>query len=177
MHKKDRDVTLFKRSVCSSPIYVSGRDTEIAERTAPYNWEGVDEGRESKNEGIYPGLGSWHFQHRIDGKLVAMGVNDFTNTVMNAQYFIYDPDYSFLCLGVIGAIHEIEYMRMVRKKFNENLQWYQLGEMVLNCPKVNYKMSYKPGTLLCPRTHELVPYEEVKGKVKHYSRLPMEFKK
>ena len=126
---------------------------------------------------MYPGLGSWHMHHRIDGKLVAVGVNDVTNTVMNSQYFIYDPDYSFLYLGVVGAIHEIEYMRMVRKKFNKNLLWYELGETVLNCPKVNYKLSYKPGILLCPKTHEKVPYEKVKDKVKYYSRLPFEWKK
>ena len=127
---------------------------------------------------MYPGLGSWHMHHRIDGKLVAVGVNDVTNTVMNSQYFIYDPEYSFLYLGVVGAIHEIEYMRMVRKKFNENLLWYELGETVLNCPKVNYKMNYKPGVLLCPKTHEKVPYDEkVKEKLKYYSRLPHEWKK
>jgi len=49
---------------------------------------------------------------------VAVGVNDMTNSVMNAQYFIYDPDYSFLCLGVLGAIHEIEFMKMYKRRFN-----------------------------------------------------------
>ena len=106
-----------------------------------------------------------------------MGVTDITNTVLNAQYFIYDPEYSFLCLGVVGAIHEIEFMKMVRKKHNPNFLWYQLGEMVLNCPKVNYKLNYKPGTLLCPRTHKLIPYNEAKDKVAEYVKMPIEYKK
>ena len=91
---------------------------------APYNYEKVDEYREYKDEKVYPGLGSFHYYHRIDGKLVAMGVVDITNKVLNSQYFIYDPDFSFLRLGVVGAIHEIEFMRMVQKKYNPNLNHY-----------------------------------------------------
>ena len=48
---------------------------------------------EFKDEGIYPGFGSYHIYHRINGKLVAMGVNDITNTILSSMYFIYDPDY------------------------------------------------------------------------------------
>lgn len=49
--------------------------------------------------------------------------------------------------------------------------------MVLNCPKVNYKLNYKPGTLICPRTHELVLYNDVKDKVARYAKMPIEYKK
>lgn len=52
--------------------------------------------------------------HRIDGKLVAVGLIDITNTILNSAYFIYDPDYSFLTLGVVGAIRELEYMRLIK---------------------------------------------------------------
>jgi len=45
-------------------------------------------------------------------------------------------------MGVIGAIHEIEYMRQIIKNFNPEFKMYQLGELVLNCPKVNYKLNY-----------------------------------
>ena len=60
----------------------------------------------------------------IDGKLVAIGVNDITRSTLNAQYFIYDPDYSFLCLDILGAIHEIEFMKMYQKKYNHDFLWY-----------------------------------------------------
>ena len=146
-------------------------------RIAPYNYETVDDDRTYKDEPVYPGLGSFHYYHRIDGKLVAMGVNDITNTCLNSQYFIYDPDYSFLCLGVVGAIHEIEFMKMVQKKYNPDLRMYQLGELVLNCPKVNYKLNYKPGILICPRTKQHVKFDDVKPKLVEYSKMPIAYKK
>ena len=113
VHNKERDKEQLKRFVCSSPVYDPQTEPERAKMIPPYNYEMVDEGREYKDEALYPGLGSFHYYHRIDGKLVAMGVIDITKTCLNSQYFIYDPDYSFLCLGVVGAIHEIEYMKMI----------------------------------------------------------------
>lgn len=179
VHKKDRDRDQLKRFVCSSPIYdpESERDRYFAERESGYGYETVDDGRELKDMGVYPGLGTFHYCHRIDGKLVAVGVNDITNTVLNAQYYIYDPDYSFLCLGVVGAIHEIEFMKMVQKKHNPAFKYYQLGELVLDCPKVNYKLNYKPGILICPRTKQLVNFDDVKDRLRHYTRLPIKQKK
>ena len=83
--------------------------------SAPINFEKVDDGRvfNEEGDGIYPGKGSYHFYHRIDGRLVAVGNIDLSTTILNSQYFIYDPDFQFLCMGVIGAIHEIEYMKMI----------------------------------------------------------------
>ena len=52
--------------------------------------------------------------HRIDGKLIAVGVIDIVYTIFNSAYFIYDPDYSFLSLGVVGAIREIEFLRLLK---------------------------------------------------------------
>ena len=54
--------------------------------------------------------------HRIDGKLVAVGIIDICTTVLNSAYFIYDPDYRHYNLGVVGAVIEIEYMRMVKER-------------------------------------------------------------
>ena len=96
-----------------------------------------------QDEGIYPeAMGTYHMYHRIDGKLVAVGVLDICKRFMNSAYFLYDPDYMFLSLGVVGAIREMEYMNMVIKNFNSELTFYQLGEMVPCCPKVNYKLNY-----------------------------------
>ena len=49
--------------------------------------------------------------HRLDGKLVAVGNLDFLYTSVNSGYFIYDPEYKFLNLGVIGALRELEFIR------------------------------------------------------------------
>jgi arginyl-tRNA---protein transferase len=45
--------------------------------------------------------------HRLDGKLVAVGNLDLLQESLNSGYFIYDPDYKFLNLGVIGALREV----------------------------------------------------------------------
>jgi arginyl-tRNA---protein transferase len=102
-----------------------------------------------------------------------MGVTDITKSVLNSQYFIYDPDYSFLSLGVVGAIHEIEFMKMVQKNYNPSLKMYQLGELVLNCNKVNYKLNYKPGILICPRTKEQVKFDDVKDEILKWTKIPI----
>ena len=38
-------------------------------------------------------------------------------------------------------------------------------------------MQYKPGLLLCPYTKLVVKFDDVKHKLRHYSRLPLEFKR
>jgi len=86
VHKKDRDRDQLKRFVCSSPVFdhTSQSDQSFVKRPAPFNWEIVDELREFKDEPVYPGYGSFHFYHRIDGKLVAMGVIDITKRILNS---------------------------------------------------------------------------------------------
>ena len=49
--------------------------------------------------------------HRIDGELVAIGILELTNKYFNSGYFMYKSKYSYLNLGVIGAIIEFEYCR------------------------------------------------------------------
>lgn len=105
----------MKRHICSSPIYDPDKeeDQPLAERLAPYSGVAVDDPKVYKEEGIYPGLGSYHIYHRIDGKLVGLGVCDITKSILNSQYFIYNPEFNFLSMGVIGAIHELEYMKLI----------------------------------------------------------------
>ena len=69
VHKKERNQDQLKRFVCSSPVYDPNNeeDERIKNRSAPYNFETVDDFREYKDEPIYPGQGSFHFYHRIDG--------------------------------------------------------------------------------------------------------------
>lgn len=63
-----------------------------------------------ENEVDYPpGPGSYHMYHRINGELVAIGVIDITQTYFNSGYFITKSKYSYLNLGVIGAMIEIKY--------------------------------------------------------------------
>lgn len=95
--------------MCDNPIYDPNNERDAKLPCEP-EIVGIDKHRIFKDEGIYPGLGAYHMYHRIDGKLVAVGLIDICESVMNSAYFLYDPDYRFLNLGVIGAIIEIEYM-------------------------------------------------------------------
>jgi arginyl-tRNA--protein-N-Asp/Glu arginylyltransferase len=99
--------------------------------------------------------------HRIDGELAAIGVLDITKEFVDSCYFIQNPKFMHLNLGVVGAIRELEYMWKIKKNFNEHLKIYQLGDMVPNCPKVNYKTHYKPGWILCPRTKKPLLYNDM----------------
>lgn len=110
--------------------------------------------------------------HRLDGKLVAVGSLDILYNVVNSGYFIYDPEFKFLSLGVVGAIREIEFMRKMRLT-SQGYKWYVLGDMVSVCPKVNYKLQYQPGYILCPRTKKELLYNSVAQTVTHLSQLPI----
>ena len=50
------------------------------------------------------GWGSFHEQFYIDGKLIAVGVLDILPHSVSSVYFYYDPEYSFLSLGVYSAL-------------------------------------------------------------------------
>ena len=134
----------MKRFLCNSPVYDQDADEEISREHSVFNTGKIDARfREFKDEGIYPQKqGTYHIYHRIDGRLAAIGVLDILKSFVNSCYFIYDPEFMFLHMGVVGAIRELEFMRMAKKKFNPHLRYYQLGEMVPVCPKVNYKLHY-----------------------------------
>ena len=46
-----------------------------------------------------------------------------------------------------------------------------MTDLVVTCPKVNYKLNYKPGMVVCPRTKKSLPYDSVKDKMDYYGNL------
>ncbi len=159
-------------------MYDAAVDHEIAASNSLLDPLKVDETfRVFKDEGVFPGFGTYHMYHRIDGKLVAVTVIDILRTVLVSCYCIYDPDYSFLSLGVVTVIRELEYMRYLKQNHLPHLKYYQLGEMVLTCPKVNYKLNYKPGFVLCPRTKTVVAVDAVMDQMKMIASLSIEEKR
>eukprot|EP00070_Physeter_catodon_P029891 XP_028336785.1 arginyl-tRNA--protein transferase 1 isoform X4 [Physeter catodon] len=73
--------TEFTRFLCSSPL-------------------------EAENPPNAPdcGYGSFHQQYWLDGKIIAVGVIDILPYCVSSVYLYYDPDYSFLSLGVYSAL-------------------------------------------------------------------------
>ena len=83
-----------------------------------------------------------------------------TQKYFNSSYFMYKTKYQYLNLGVVGAIIELEYCRNLQRHWQPTLQYYHLGELVIECPKVNYKLNYQPGQVLCPYSKVWIPYKE-----------------
>jgi hypothetical protein len=58
-------------------VYDADKDVMIRDSPSLENCQMVDETfREFKDEGVFPGHGTFHMYHRIDGKLVALSVID-----------------------------------------------------------------------------------------------------
>ncbi|XP_032986937.1 arginyl-tRNA--protein transferase 1 isoform X2 [Rhinolophus ferrumequinum] len=105
------------------------------------------------------GYGSFHQQYWLDGKIIAVGVIDILPHCVSSVYFYYDPDYSFLSLGVYSALREITFTRQLHEK-TPQLSYYYMGFYIHSCPKMKYKGHYRPSDLLCPETYVWVPIEQ-----------------
>ncbi|XP_071987138.1 arginyl-tRNA--protein transferase 1 isoform X3 [Engystomops pustulosus] len=129
-------VSQFTRFLCDSPLEM-----------------------ETRQDGISSGYGSFHQQYWLDGKLIAVGVIDILPYCVSSVYLYYDPDYSFLSLGVYSALREITFTRELQKKAAD-LCYYYMGFYIHTCPKMRYKGQYKPSQLLCPESYTWVPIEK-----------------
>ncbi|XP_078007144.1 arginyl-tRNA--protein transferase 1 isoform X10 [Phascolarctos cinereus] len=126
----------FTRFLCSSPLEA-----------------------ENPPEGPDCGYGSFHQQYWLDGKIIAVGVIDVLPYCVSSVYLYYDPDYSFLSLGVYSALREIAFTRQLHEKTSQ-LSYYYMGFYIHSCPKMRYKGQYRPSDLLCPETYVWVPIEQ-----------------
>ncbi|KAM4031439.1 arginyl-tRNA--protein transferase 1 isoform 3-T3 [Anomaloglossus baeobatrachus] len=114
---------------------------------------------ETRPDGVSCGYGSFHQQYWLDGKIIAVGVIDILPYCVSSVYLYYDPDYSFLSLGVYSALREIAFTRELQKSVSD-LCYYYMGFYIHNCPKMRYKGQYKPSQLLCPESYFWVPIEK-----------------
>ncbi|XP_059517844.1 arginyl-tRNA--protein transferase 1 isoform X15 [Myotis daubentonii] len=85
------------------------------------------------------GYGSFHQQYWLDGKIIAVGVIDILPYCVSSVYLYYDPDYSFLSLGVYSALREIAFTRQLHEKASQ-LSYYYMGFYIHSCPKMRYKV-------------------------------------
>ncbi|KAM5141213.1 arginyl-tRNA--protein transferase 1 isoform 2-T2 [Mantella aurantiaca] len=113
---------------------------------------------ETRSDGLACGYGSFHQQYLLDGKIIAVGVIDILPYCVSSVYLYYDPDYSFLSLGVYSALREIAFTRELQAKASD-LCYYYMGFYIHSCPKMRYKGQYKPSQLLCPESFLWVTIE------------------
>ncbi|XP_075390937.1 arginyl-tRNA--protein transferase 1 isoform X1 [Tenrec ecaudatus] len=136
VHKDPSDkptVSQFTRFLCSSPLEV-----------------------EKPPDGPECGYGSFHQQYWLDGKIIAVGVIDILPSCVSSVYLYYDPDYSFLSLGVYSALREIAFTKQLHEG-TPQLSYYYMGFYIHSCSKMRYKGQYRPSDLLCPETYVWVP--------------------
>ncbi|XP_076195266.1 arginyl-tRNA--protein transferase 1 isoform X2 [Aptenodytes patagonicus] len=123
------------------------------------------------------GYGSFHQQYWLDGKIIAVGVIDILPYCVSSVYLYYDPDYSFLSLGVYSALREIAFTRQLHEKAPD-LCFYYMGFYIHSCPKMRYKGQYRPSDLLCPETYVWTPIEQCLPLLEHskYCRFNQDVK-
>ncbi|KAH6819801.1 hypothetical protein C2S53_007308 [Perilla frutescens var. hirtella] len=115
------------------------------------------------DDGAVPpcGLGSFHQQYVVDGKLIAVGVVDILPKCLSSKYLFWDPDLAVLSLGKYSALEEIRWIRD-NQVHCPMLQYYYLGYYIHSCSKMRYKAAYRPSELLCPLRYQWVSYDIAK---------------
>ena len=90
VHKKERTPAQVKRFLCNSPVYDPEESEPMEKAHSLFCTGKIDKTfRTFKDEGIFPqACGTYHMYHRIDGRLVAIGVLDILNSFLNSCYFI-----------------------------------------------------------------------------------------
>ena len=121
----------------------------------------------TKHPELYPNhYGMYNLIHRIDGKIIAVTVIDILPNYFESLYCYYDPDFSFLDLGIVTAIREIEYIKSFQELIDKNLIYYTMGEMSISVKKLKYKSDYNPTEIMDPYTGIYVPLtDELKNQI------------
>lgn len=171
---KDRTKSSYDGFLTNSPLY-DPKDPNFENKRPYKDLKRIDGDRIFKDEGVYPEYyGTYHLCHRIDDKLIAINVWDITEKTLGSIYTFYDPEYSFLSLGHVTAVREMEYMRKIRARYNPSMRYYYMGYYVINCKKSIYKEHMHPQKLLCPISYQYTLLtEELKKKIaeKKYFKL------
>jgi arginine-tRNA-protein transferase len=148
-HDKDKELTKER--------YLQGWGTSDLRSNNTFN----------SNNPLHPkNYGTYDLVHRIDGKVVAVGILDILPTSMSSVYLYYDPDYAFLNLGILTAVREIEYFKHLRKELDNSFRYYVMGFYSYTCQKMKYKGNYHPSEILCQATHNYVDLDSNLEKIK-----------
>jgi len=82
--------------------------------------------------------------YRREGRLMAVGILDMEPQALSTVYCYYDPDFAADSPGTFNILWTIDYAR------HEDVPYVYLGYYVRDCPKMNYKLNFRPCELLQP---------------------------
>jgi arginine-tRNA-protein transferase len=118
--------------------------------------------KNANNNPLIPSkYGTYDLIHKINERIIAVGVLDILPHSVSSVYLYYDPEFSLLNPGVFSAIREIEYVKFLQEKLSSHIKYYCMGFYCHTCPKMKYKSQYSPSQLLCPVTYNWVDLDLV----------------
>ena len=121
-----------------------------------------DLNKKTKHPEIYPKkYGTYNFIHRLDGKIIAVGVWDILPTCLSSVSLYYDTDYQFLDLGYFTAIREIEYVKSFHDLIDNNFKYYTMGYYCETVQTLRYKGFFEPTELLDRYTMNYIYLKDV----------------
>jgi leucyl-tRNA---protein transferase len=82
--------------------------------------------------------------YRRSGRLIAVGILDAEPRALSTVYCYYDPDFAADSPGTFNVLWTLDHAR------SEGVPHVYLGYYVRDCPKMNYKLSFRPCELLNP---------------------------
>lgn len=85
---------------------------------------------------------SREFQYRHNGKLIALGLVDVTESVMSSIYFFHEPEWRDAAIGTYSILREVEEGRA------HGCQWLYMGYYIRECVSMNYKNRFRPNQIL-----------------------------
>ena len=82
--------------------------------------------------------------YRLEGRLVAVGLLDLLPTSASTVYCYFDPALADRSLGTFNVLRSIDACR------DKDLPYLHLGYFIPDCPKMSYKINFKPCDILQP---------------------------
>ena len=154
----------YQKNILKSPIEKITREfyDEVFGTTNLIDNKGIKLPSDLEHPEMYPKkYGTYNMIHRIDGKIVAVGVWDLLPTSLCSVSLYYDSDYKFLDLGVVTAIKEIEYVKSFHDLIDNNFKYYSMGLYCETAQKLRYKGNFQPTELLDKYTMNYVYLKDV----------------
>jgi arginyl-tRNA--protein-N-Asp/Glu arginylyltransferase len=165
----------FYEFLVENPFDASSEASHVA--SAPVNGGAAINANGSTNSNVPLQPGTYHQHYRLGNVLIAVGVVDVLPSGLSSVYLFYDPVFArdVIPMGKYAILKEIEYTRDSLR-----LPYYFLGYYIESCPKMRYKIEYRPSELLCPVTYRWVEAEQGKQTLlrnspqRHYCQLHLE---